>query len=105
MTKMIRSLLVLAVVVSVAGTMGFAQSGEAVYRSNCQMCHGSNGVPNPGISKMMGIKPVTDPEIRKLTSEEMFIAVKNGKGKMHPFGGKLTDAEIRAVVAYYRSLK
>ncbi len=106
MSKMIRSLLVLAAVVCLAGAMGFAQSsGEATYKAHCQSCHGSTGVPNPGIAKMMGVKPITDPAIKKLTAAEMFTAVKDGKGKMKPFSGKLTDAQIKEAVAYYRGLK
>jgi mono/diheme cytochrome c family protein len=105
MTKMIRSLLVLSAAVSLAGAMSFAQSsGEATYKAKCQMCHGSNGTPNPGIAKMMGIKPVSDPDIKKLSSADMFAAVKNGKGKMKPVAG-LTDAQIKEAVAYYRGLK
>jgi cytochrome c553 len=52
----------------------------------------------------MGIKPVSDPEIKKLTAEQEFAAVKNGKGKMKPVAG-LSDAQIKDVVAFYRGLK
>jgi mono/diheme cytochrome c family protein len=104
MTKTIRSLLVLTAVVTLAGAVGFAQSGgEATYKAKCQMCHGSNGVPNPGIAKTMGVKAVSDPEIKKLTPEQMFASVKNGKGKMKPIAG-LTDAQIKDAVTFYRGL-
>jgi mono/diheme cytochrome c family protein len=105
MTKTIRSQVVLAVVVSLACAVGFAQSsGEATYKAKCQSCHGSTGTPSPGIAKLMGVKPASDPDIKKLTVAEMIASVKNGKGKMKPIAG-LTDAQIKDVVAYYRSLK
>ncbi len=105
MKKMIRSLVVLGAVVCVAGSMSFAQSaGEAVYKSKCQMCHGPNGTPNPAMAKAMGIKPASDPEIKKLTTEQMISAVKEGKGKMKAIGG-LSDQQIKDSVAYFRSLK
>ncbi len=104
MTKRMRSQLVLAVMVAVASTMGFAQAGEAVYKANCQSCHGSSGVPSPGIAKMMGVKAANDPEYKKASEEQMIAAVKNGKGKMKPFAGKLTDAQIKDSVAHFRSL-
>ena len=105
MTKTIRSQVVLAVVVFLAGAVCFAQSGgEATYKAKCQSCHGSTGTPNPGIAKMMGVKPVSDPDIQKLTPDQMADAVKNGKGKMKPIAG-LTDAQIKDAVAYYRGLK
>jgi cytochrome c6 len=105
MTGTIRSMMVLAVVVVSVNTVGFAQSaGEASYKAKCQMCHGAVGNPSPGMSKMMGVKPVSDPDIKRLTSDEMFAAVKNGKGKMKPVAG-LTDAQIKDAVTFYRGLK
>ncbi len=106
MTKQLRSQLVLALVVAVAGSVGFAQSGgEAVYKANCQSCHGSAGTPNPGIAKAMGVKPANDPEYKKTSEADMIAAVKNGKGKMKAFSGKLTDAQIKDAVEYFRSFK
>jgi mono/diheme cytochrome c family protein len=105
MTKTIRPQVVLAVVFSLASAVCFAQSGgEATFKAKCQSCHGSNGTPNPGIAKLMGVKPVSDPEVKKLTVEQMIEVVKNGKNKMKPIKG-LTDAQIKEAVLYYRSLK
>jgi hypothetical protein len=53
---------------------------------------------------MMGIKPASDPDIKKLSEADMIAAVKNGKGKMKPIAG-LTDPQIKEVVVYFRSLK
>ena len=53
------------------------------------------GTPNPALAKMMGVKAVSDPDIQKLTADQMIASVTNGKGKMQPFKGKLTDAEIK----------
>lgn len=102
MKKQIRTQLVLALVVAMAGAVSFAETGDAIYKANCQSCHGSAGTPNPGIAKMLGIKPASE---YKNTEKEMVDAVKNGKGKMKPFSGKLTDAQITDVVKYFRTLK
>jgi mono/diheme cytochrome c family protein len=105
MTKMIRSLFVMAVVMSLAGAVGFAQSGgEATYKTKCAGCHGATGTPSAGMAKMLGIKAASDPAIKALTAAHEFDVVKNGKGKMHPVAG-LTDAQIKDVVAFYRGLK
>jgi len=105
MTKMIRSQVVLAVVVSLAGAVGFAQSGgEATYKSKCAMCHGAAGTPSAGMAKAMGIKPTSDPAIKGLTVAQVETAVKAGKGKMKPVAG-LTDAQVKDVSAYFHSLK
>lgn len=82
--------------------MGFAESGEAIYKANCQSCHGSTGTPNPGMAKMMNIKAASE---YKGSEKELSDSVKNGKGKMKPFAAKLTDAQIKDVVTYFRTLK
>jgi mono/diheme cytochrome c family protein len=104
MTKMIRSLLVLTAAVSLAGSVAFADSGEATYKAKCASCHGSAGTPSPGMAKMLGVKPVSDPSVKSMTAAQMEAVVKNGKGKMKPVAG-LTDAQIKDVVTYFRSLK
>ncbi len=103
MTKMIRSQVVLALMVSLAGAMSFAETGEAIYKANCQSCHGSTGTPNPGIAKAMGVKTAT--EYNKVAEKEQIASVKNGKGNMKAFSGKLSDAQVKDVVTYFRTLK
>jgi mono/diheme cytochrome c family protein len=106
MTKTIRSYVVLAVALSLAGAVGFAQSsGEATYKAKCQMCHGASGAADTPTAKMLKVKPISDPDIKKLTADQEFASVKNGKGKMQPFKDKLTDAQIKDAVAFYRGLK
>ena len=83
---------------------GLAQStGEAVYKSKCQNCHGPTGLANAGIGKAMKVKPITDPEASRMTEAEMIEATRVGMGKMQAYKGSLTEAEIRASVLYFRS--
>jgi len=41
----------------------------------------------------------------KATSVELIEATTNGKGKMPAYKGKLTDAQIKDVVTYIRTLQ
>ncbi len=105
MTKSIRNSAVLALAISLAGAMSFAQSsGEATYKAKCQMCHGANGTPNPAMAKSMGIKATSDPDMKKLTVADIQGVIKNGKGKMKPVAG-LDDAQAKAVAEYFKTLK
>ncbi|MGB7267190.1 MAG: cytochrome c [Terracidiphilus sp.] len=105
MSKSIRFCSALAAVVLMAGAVGFAQSsGEATYKAKCQSCHGAEGTPNPGIAKMMGVKPVSDPSVKGHSAAEMIAITNTGKAKMPAFKGKLTDAQIKDSVDYFRSL-
>jgi len=106
MNRTFRSQVALAATFLLAGAMSFAQSaGEATYKAKCQSCHGATGTPNPAMAKMMNIKAATDPDIKKLTADQMFDSVKNGKGKMQPFKDKLTDDQIKESVEFFRNLK
>jgi mono/diheme cytochrome c family protein len=101
---MVRSLLILTAAASLAGSLAFADSGEATYKAKCASCHGSTGTPSPGMAKMMGIKAASDPAMKALSVAQMTAAVKEGKGKMKPVAG-LSDEQVKDVVTYFRSLK
>ncbi len=104
MTKSFRSSMILAATVLLASAMSFADDGAATYKAKCAMCHGATGTPSAGMAKAMGIKPTSDPAIKALTTDEIASTVKNGKGKMKPVAG-LSDSDIKAVAAYFKSLK
>jgi len=104
MRNMIRIQVALAAAILMTGAVSFAQSGEATYKAKCASCHGSAGIPNPGIVKAMGVKPATDPSVKSKTEAQMIAATANGMGtKMPAFKGKLSDAEIKASVAFFRT--
>ena len=106
MTNITRSLVVLAATVCLAGSVGFAQSsGEAVYKAKCQMCHGAKGAADTPTAKMLKVIPLNSPEMKKLTEADMIKSTTDGKGKMPAFKGKLSDAQIKEVVTYFRALK
>lgn len=54
------------------------------------------------MAKMMDIKPASE---YKTTEKEQIDSVTKGKGKMKPFSPKLTDAQIKDAVTYFRTLK
>ena len=52
-----------------------------------------------------GIPPFNSPELVKASDADLIAATKNGKGKMPAYAGKLTDPQIKDVVAYIRTLQ
>jgi mono/diheme cytochrome c family protein len=83
--------------------MAMAQ-GADVYKTKCQSCHGPRGVPDATVAKYVGVRPVTDSEVKAMSEEKMIAVTTNGLGKMPAFKGKLTDAQIKDTVRYYRAL-
>ena len=105
MRTTIRTFLLFALVLSLPGAVGFAQgAGADVYKAKCQNCHGAAGLADTAVGKALKVKPVTDPAVAKFTEAAMIEATRNGTGKMQAFKDKLTEAEIRASVAYFRTL-
>jgi cytochrome c6 len=103
MSKTVRWCGSLAAVLFMVSVSSYAQSGEATYKAKCQVCHGATGMADSGAGKAMKVKPATDPDVKKMSETEMTTATKNGMGKMTPFKDKLTDAQIKDAVDYFRT--
>ncbi|HEV2133441.1 MAG TPA: cytochrome c [Terracidiphilus sp.] len=87
-------------------TPAFAQSsGAATYKSSCAMCHGADGLGATPAGKMMKAASFKDPALVKASDSELIGAVTHGKNKMPAYQGKLSDAQIKAVVEYVRVLE
>ncbi|MEL7155041.1 MAG: cytochrome c [Actinomycetota bacterium] len=73
--------------------------GREIYMRNCANCHGSAG--GGGIGSQLNEGRVLEryPEI-----DEQIILVADGVRAMPGFGGKLTPAELDAVVRYTRDI-
>jgi len=55
------------------------------------------------MGKKLGVKDYTKEQ--GFSDAEATKVIKDGKGKMKGFGAKLSDADVKALVAYVRSLK
>jgi cytochrome c553 len=95
------------------GTALSAWAGDAKenYEKDCAKCHGSDGKGKTKMGEKMGAKDYTDAAVQAgLTDDAAFKAIKEGfkdkEGKqlMKPSEG-LSDADIKALVAYMRAFK
>lgn len=83
----------------------FAQgAGAATYKAKCQLCHGADGQPTAA-GKSMKASPFNSPDLKKASTADLIAAVTKGKNKMPAYAGKLTDAQIKEVVEYIRTLQ
>lgn len=87
-------------------TPAFAQSsGADIYKAKCLMCHGADGRSATPAGKMMKAVSFKDPSVMKASDAELFAVVSHGKNKMPAYQGKLTDPQIKAAIAYIRTLQ
>ena len=69
------------------------------------MCHGPDGTAATPMGKMMKITSFRDPAVVKESDADLIATTKDGKGKMPAYNGKLTDAQIKEVVSFIRTLQ
>ena len=106
-----RQVFVLAIVVIVSAGVSVAADASATWAQNCASCHGKDGSGNTMMGKKLGVKDYHDAKVQAAFSDaEAERAIKegvktNGKETMKPFGSKLSNADIKALVAYIRSFK
>ena len=110
-----KRLVLLASFVSVllfAATAARAAEASENWAKNCASCHGKDGAGHTKAGKMVGAKDLTDAAYQKsFADDQAFTELKDGmkgsdgKVKMRPFAEKLADADLKALVAYVRSLQ
>lgn len=88
-----------------------AAAAKANWTTHCAQCHGADGTANTKMGKTLNAKNLTDAKVQSgFTDAQAAAAIKDGvkeggKTKMKAFGDKLSDADVKALVAYVRSLK
>jgi mono/diheme cytochrome c family protein len=105
---------IVSIIITLLLTSGYslrAADAKANWDANCAQCHGKSGAADTKMGKQLNAKDLTDAKVQagfsdaKATKSIKEGVKENGKTTMKAFGGKLTDDEIKALVAYVRTLK
>jgi cytochrome c553 len=103
--------LLIAISLPLLVATGFGAEVAENWAKHCASCHGKDGKGQTKAGRMAGVKDQTDAQYQAgLKDEKMFASKKEGlkegeKEKMKPFKDKLSDDEIKALVAQVRSFK
>jgi len=101
-----RIVLLLAIVtMMLAPLAAFAADGAAVYKAKCASCHGPDGKGETSIGKSMKLKSLGGTDVQKQTDANLKKVISDGRNKMPAYNGKLSADEIKALVAFIRTLK
>jgi mono/diheme cytochrome c family protein len=76
-----------------------AQDAAGTFKAKCAMCHGPDGKGGK-----MGTRDFASPEVKAESDAQLTDIISKGKGKMPAYGGKLSDADVKGLVTYIRSL-
>ena len=102
--KIITGICALAVVVVLCAPAEADEKSTALYKQKCATCHGADGKGETATGKAMKARSFADPEVVKMTDDDLAGPIEKGKGKMPAYGKSLKPDEIKAMVAYVRSL-
>jgi cytochrome c6 len=101
-------LVVLALSALLVGPALFAQegptTGQGTFKQMCAVCHGPDGSGATPMGRTFKLQDLRSPAVQSLTNARLTEIVTKGKGRMPPYGTKLTNDQIKAVVAYLREL-
>jgi cytochrome c6 len=90
-------------IVFVFGTSARAD-GAGDFKAKCAMCHGADGSGSTATGKALKVRDLASPDVQGQTDAQLTDIVTNGKNKMPAYKGKLTDDQIKGLVAYVRGL-
>ena len=85
--------------IAVCASPVFAEDAAATYKAKCAMCHGADGKGGK-----MGTRDFASPEVKAETDAQLVDIITKGKGKMPAYSGKLSDEDIKGLVAHVRGL-
>jgi len=106
-----RKIFLLMTAIMTSAGVALAADASASWNQHCASCHGKDGSGSTMMGKKLSVKDYRDAAVQgAFTDAEAVKAIKDGvkkdgKEKMKPFGEKLSDADITALVAHLRSLK
>jgi len=90
---------------------GSAADVKANWAAHCAKCHGADGKGATRMGKQAGAKDYTDAKVQEAMKDDAAAkAIKEGimeggKKKMDPYKDKLSDDEIKALIAHMRTFK
>ena len=98
-----------AVATSIFAASAWAGDVPALWKSKCSSCHGEDGKAQTKTGKKEKISDMTNADWQaNWTDEKMKEMIVNGSkdnAKMKAFKGKLSDAEVDALIKHIREFK
>ena len=82
-----------------------ADAGADTFKARCASCHGATGKGDTKMGPHFKLRDLGSADVQKQTEDEFKAIIAKGKGKMPPYGAKLTKEQIDDLVKFIRSLK
>jgi cytochrome c6 len=97
-----QTVLALAIMFVFGGSLRADGAGD--FKAKCAMCHGADGSGTTATGKALKLRDLGSSDVQSQSDAQLTEIVSNGKNKMPAYKGKLTDDQIKGLVAYIRGL-
>ncbi|HUI50382.1 MAG TPA: cytochrome c [Terriglobales bacterium] len=103
----ILSAIVLLAAIALAASLASAQdvaNGQRTYNAKCASCHGPDGKGQTAAGKTTKVRDFHWDEVKKESDAVWTEIIVKGKNGMPGYDHRLSDAEVKDVLAYIRTL-
>ena len=83
----------------------WAEPAASVYKTKCAACHGAVGDASTPAGKALKVPSFTSEEALKETDANLLSIARNGKGKMPAWHDKLSEDQLKDLIAYIRAIQ
>ena len=90
---------------TIAGAWACAQPAATVYKANCAPCHGAAGDANTPAGKTFKVPSFSSDDVLKEPDTQLLQVAKDGKGKMPAWHDKLSEDQLKDLIAYIHTLQ
>lgn len=98
----ISAILLCTIAVACAGAQ---QRAANVYKANCAACHGPSGDANTPAGKVFNVPSFSSETVLKEPDDNLLAIAKNGKGKMPAWHDKLSEDQLKDLIAFIHTLQ
>jgi cytochrome c6 len=102
-----KALLRISAILLCAGAMAtaWAEPAASVYKAKCAACHGPVGDASTPAGKALKVPSFSSEAVLKETDANMLEVAKNGKGKMPAWHDKLSEDQLRELIAFIHTMQ
>lgn len=102
----LRRFAVLASLLCASGVLAYGQSdansGQALFKARCALCHGEDGRGKTNLGQQLKAFDLNSEKVQKNSDAQLKQAVLHGKGNMPPFQAQLDSEQVNTILKYVR---
>lgn len=83
----------------------WAEPAANIYKTKCAACHGPAGDASTPAGQALKVPSFTSEAVLKDTDADMLAIAKNGKGKMPAWHDKLSDDQLKGLIAFIHTMQ